>query len=59
MGDRKMLRTGDPCPCCGQPILTKDPELLELLTFIRDSRCNTAAGTDYLLRNRSTEKEEP
>lgn len=31
-----MLRTGDPCPCCGQPIKTTDPVLLRLLTAIRD-----------------------
>ncbi len=31
-----MLRTGDPCPCCGQPIKTTDPVLLRLLTCIRD-----------------------
>ena len=31
-----MLRTGDPCPCCGQPIKTADPVLLRLLTAIRD-----------------------
>ena len=31
-----MLRTGDPCPCCGQPIKTTDPVLLRLLTLIRD-----------------------
>lgn len=31
-----MLRTGDPCPCCGQPIKTTDPVLLLLLTCIRD-----------------------
>lgn len=31
-----MLRTGDPCPCCGKPIKTKDPVLLRLLTLIRD-----------------------
>lgn len=31
-----MLRTGDPCPCCGQPIKTSDPVLLRLLTLIRD-----------------------
>lgn len=31
-----MLRTGDPCPCCGQPIKTMDPVLLRLLTLIRD-----------------------
>lgn len=31
-----MLQTGDPCPCCGQPIKTTDPVLLRLLTCIRD-----------------------
>lgn len=31
-----MLQTGDPCPCCGQPIKTADPVLLRLLTAIRD-----------------------
>lgn len=31
-----MLRTGDPCPYCGQPIKTADPVLLRLLTCIRD-----------------------
>lgn len=31
-----MLRTGDPCPCCGQQIKTTDPVLLRLLTIIRD-----------------------
>lgn len=34
MGNFKRLRTGDPCPCCGQPIRTTDPQLLELLTRI-------------------------
>lgn len=37
MDDRNMLHTGDPCPCCGQPIKTRDPDLLRLLTRIRDS----------------------
>lgn len=31
-----MLQTGDPCPCCGQPIKTTDPVLLRLLSFLRD-----------------------
>ena len=31
-----ILQTGDPCPCCGQPIKTTDPVLLRLLTAIRD-----------------------
>ena len=29
-----MLKTGDPCPCCGQPIETKDGETLYLLSWI-------------------------
>lgn len=28
------LKTGDPCPLCGQPIKTEDPEDLWLLTCI-------------------------
>lgn len=35
MNDCKTIRTGDPCPCCGQPIKTTDPVLLRLLTLIR------------------------
>lgn len=29
-----ILKPGDPCPCCGQPILTSDPDALMLLTWI-------------------------
>ena len=32
------LKTGDPCPCCGQPIKTRDPELLALLTQIAEKK---------------------
>ena len=28
----KPLKTGDPCPCCGQPIKSTNPEILRLLT---------------------------
>lgn len=28
----KMLKPGDPCPLCGQPIKTNKPEELELLS---------------------------
>lgn len=28
----KMLKPGDPCPLCGQPIKTTKPEELELLS---------------------------
>lgn len=30
----RMLRAGDPCPCCGQPIQTTDPLKLAVLTAI-------------------------
>lgn len=44
----KMLRTGDPCPCCGQPIKTKDPDILAFLTHIRDSGCNVREFMMYM-----------
>lgn len=31
-----MLKPGDPCPCCGQPIKTSDPVILAILTRIRE-----------------------
>lgn len=36
--DKPMLKTGDPCPCCGQPIKTSDPAILAVLTHIRDAQ---------------------
>ena len=44
----KMLQPGDPCPCCGQPIKTKDPDILALLTNIRDSQCNVREFMMYM-----------
>lgn len=32
----KMLKPGDVCPCCGQPIKTHDPAALYLLSWIAD-----------------------
>lgn len=32
----KPLKTGDPCPCCGMPIKSTNPEVLSLLTDIRN-----------------------
>lgn len=43
-----MLKPGDPCPCCGQPIKTKDPDMLALLTRIRDSQCNVRVFMMYM-----------
>lgn len=46
-----MLRTGDPCPCCGQPIKTTDPVLLRLLTCIRDEMKPHAGSKSEGARN--------
>ena len=46
--DKPMLKPGDPCPCCGQAIKTKDPDMLALLTHIRDSRCNNREFMIYM-----------
>ncbi len=32
----KPLKTGDPCPCCGQPIKSTNPEVFSLLTDMRN-----------------------
>ncbi|GAA6305187.1 hypothetical protein F260042K2_10160 [Flavonifractor plautii] len=34
----KILGPGDPCPCCGRPIKTRDPVALRLLTMIAATR---------------------
>lgn len=57
MGDYKRLRTGDPCPCCGQPIKTRDPEVLLLLSFIRDYGYNQQAEMSFRrLREKKNER---
>lgn len=30
----RVYKTGDPCPCCGQPIRYTDPELLRLFNIL-------------------------
>lgn len=45
-----ILRTGDPCPCCGQPIKTTNPILLQLLTLMRNvmlQHCSREKEDDY------------
>lgn len=32
----KLLKTGDKCPCCGQPIVTEDERLLLILSAMAD-----------------------
>lgn len=34
----KILKTGDLCPCCGQPIKSRDGDVLMLLSWIADMR---------------------
>lgn len=49
-----MLKRGDPCPCCGQPIKTNDPQLLLLLTLMRDHRRFREAAADAVAEVRRT-----
>lgn len=32
----KQYKTGDPCPCCGQPIQLTDPAALRLLGILAE-----------------------
>lgn len=32
----RVLKTGDPCPCCGRPIKLTNPESLAMLAFLAD-----------------------
>lgn len=32
----RVLKTGDPCPCCGKPIPMTDPDALRLLAVLAD-----------------------
>lgn len=43
-----MLKTGDPCPCCGQPIKATDPAILAVLTHIRDAPFNVSDYKKYM-----------
>ena len=38
-----MLKRGDTCPCCGNPIATDDPRALKILTEIADYLAATEA----------------
>ena len=42
-----MLKCGDPCPFCGQPIKTNDPAILELLTLVAQRRYFPIGGNFY------------
>lgn len=32
----RTLKTGDPCPCCGMPIKSTDPDKLRMLAMLAD-----------------------
>ena len=42
----KMLKPGDPCPCCGKPIQTKDTERLALMTRYAEAKALVSAMED-------------
>ena len=50
----RMLETGDPCPCCGQPILSEDPAVLALLTRVAAGRRLLTAEEIQALRKENT-----
>lgn len=54
----KLLKTGDPCPCCGEPIKTKDPDTLLLLSLIRDNIKYRAAVADAIAEIRETDTDD-
>ena len=50
------LKTGDPCPCCGQPIKSRDPEVLRLLTLIKQRRYFPSVEELRALREKGGDK---
>lgn len=46
----KQLRPGDPCPCCGRPIKSRDPDVLRLLGWVTENgRLPTVAEIEKIL----------
>lgn len=39
----QLLQPGDPCPCCGEPILTTDPLKLVMLSILKSTSTEDAA----------------
>ena len=50
-----VLKTGDPCPCCGQPIRWKNERILQLLTYASEGEL-TYAGLEEMLALMDEEK---
>lgn len=47
----KQLKTGDPCPCCGRPIKSRDPDVLRLLGWVAENgRLPTVDEISEILR---------
>ena len=42
-----ILKPGDPCPCCGQPIKTRDPDKLLLLSQLAEITGNRPAKINH------------
>ena len=51
----EVLKTGDPCPCCGQPIKWKNPRILQLLTYAAEGELTHKGLAELLVL---TEQEE-
>lgn len=45
----KILKTGDPCPCCGKPLKWKNERILQLITYAHAGML-TEKGLEELLR---------
>lgn len=52
MGSVKILKSGDPCPCCGSPIRTTDPVMLCLLTKNCIEKCPQAEMAHEIAKGR-------
>ena len=47
----KQLKPGDPCPCCGRPIKSRDPDVLRLLGWVAENgRLPTVDKISEILR---------
>lgn len=45
----KILKPGDPCPCCGQPIKWKNPRILQLLTYAAEGELTHKGLAELLI----------
>lgn len=51
------LKTGDPCPCCGQPIKWKNERILQLLTYAAEGKLMSEGLAEMLELMEEEQKE--